>query len=228
MLLRAVHVAQQVRQQERAATYEAAIGLWQALFGRIDTARRHAIEAQRLSTGRDVQYASALALALSGDSAQATAVADSFEKLFPEDTSVRFTYVPVLRAVVALNNSSPSAAIDELRAAEPHESSISGITFFGCFGGLYPAYLRGEAYLALHQGKEAAQEFHKVIDHPGIVMADPVGALAHLQLARAFAVSGDTEKAGAAYQGFLAIWKDADLDVPVLKQAKSEYAKLRY
>ncbi|MGA8596835.1 MAG: winged helix-turn-helix domain-containing protein [Bryobacteraceae bacterium] len=228
MARRAVDVAQQVGQHERAGTYEAAVALWQALFGNTDIARRHAIAAQQLSTGRDVQYASALTLALSGDSAQATAVADSFEKLFPEDTSVRFTYVPVLRAVVALNHGFPSAAINELRAAEPHELSISGITFFGFFGGLYPAYLRGEAYLALHEGKKAAQEFSKVIDHPGIVMADPVGALAHLQLARALAASGDADKARAAYQDFLTIWKDADLDVPVLKQAKSEYAKRRY
>jgi len=227
MSRRAVDVAQQVGQQERAATYEAAIALWQALLGKIDTARRHAIAAQRLSTGRDAQYAAALALALSGDSAQATAIADSFEKVFSEDTSVRFTYVPVLRAAVALNNGSPATAIDELRAAEPHELGISGITFFGFFGGLFPAYLRGEAYLTLHEGKKAAQEFQKIIDRRGIVMADPVGALAHLQLARALAVSGDTQGARAAYQDFLTIWKDADHNVPVLKQAKSEYAKLR-
>ena len=170
MSRRAVDVAQQVAQHERAATYEAAVALWQPLFGNTEIARRHAIAAQQLSTGRDVQYASALALALSGDSAQATAVADSFEKLFPEDTSVRFTYVQVLRAVVALNNGSPSAAIEELRAAD--ELNISGITFFGFFGGLYTAYLRGEAYLALHEGQKAAREFQKVIDHPGIVMAD--------------------------------------------------------
>jgi eukaryotic-like serine/threonine-protein kinase len=228
MSRRAVDIAQQVGQHERAATYEAAVALWQALFGNTEIARRHAIAAQQLSTGRDVRYASALALALSGDSVQAAAVADSFEKLLPEDTSARFTYVPVLRAVVALNNGSPSAAINDLRAAEPHELSISGITFFGFFGGLYPAYLRGEAYLALHEGKKAAQEFHKIIDHPGIVMADPAGALAHLELARAFAVSGDADRAKTAYQDFLTIWKDADPDVPVLKQAKSEYAKLRH
>jgi DNA-binding winged helix-turn-helix (wHTH) protein/tetratricopeptide (TPR) repeat protein len=227
MSRRGVDVAQQVGQLERAATYEAAVALWQTLFGNTEIARRHAIAAQQLSTGRDVQYASALALALSGDSAQATAAADSFAKLFPEDTSVRFSYVPVLRAVVALNNGFPSAAIEELRAAEPHELSISGITFFGFFGGLYSAYLRGEAYLALHEEKKAAQEFHKIMDHPGIVMADPVGALAHLQLARAFAASGNTEMAKDSYHDFLTIWRDADPDVPVLKQAKSEYAKLR-
>jgi hypothetical protein len=114
-----------------------------------------------------------------------------------------------------------------LETAVPYELAMPGLTFFGFFGGLYPAYMRGEAYLALHQGVNAAAEFQKILAHPGIVMADPVDALAHLQLGRAFVLSGDKSKARTAYQDFLTLWKDADPDIPILKRAKAEYAKLQ-
>ena len=104
---------------------------------------------------------------------------------------------------------------------------MPGTAFFGKFGGLYPAYMRGEAYLAAGRGREAAAEFQKVLNHRGIVLADPIGALAHLQLGRAYVVSGDKTKAKSAYQDFLTLWKDADADLPVLKQARAEYAKLQ-
>lgn len=104
---------------------------------------------------------------------------------------------------------------------------MSGISFFGFFGGLYPAYLRGESYLALHRGREAEREFHKILDHPGLVIADPIGALVHLQLGRAYALLGDKSKATTAYEKFFTIWKHADPDVPISKRAKAEYAKLR-
>jgi hypothetical protein len=104
---------------------------------------------------------------------------------------------------------------------------MSGISFFGFFGGLYPAYLRGEGYLALHRGRQASMEFQKILDHPGLVIADPIGALVHLQLGRAYALSGDMIKARTAYEKFFTTWKDADPDVPIAKGAKAEYAKLR-
>jgi hypothetical protein len=160
MSRRAVDVAQQAGQRERAATYEAATAVWEALFGSADTARQSAMAARKLSKGRDVQYASALALARAGDSAQALALTNDLESRFPEDTSVRFTYVPTLRATFRLNAGAPAQAIELLRAATPYELGMSGIAFFGFFGGLYPAYLRGEAYLASHRGAEAATEFH--------------------------------------------------------------------
>jgi Tfp pilus assembly protein PilF len=104
---------------------------------------------------------------------------------------------------------------------------MSGISFFGFFGGLYPAYLRGEGYLALHRWRQAKMEFQKILDHPGLVVADPIGALVHLQLGRAYALSGEKSKATTAYEKFFAVWKDADPDVPIAKEARAEYAKLR-
>ena len=113
-----------------------------------------------------------------------------------------------------------------MQTALPYDLAMPGTAFFAKFGGLYPAYVRGQAYLQAGRGREAAAEFQKVLDHRGIVLADPIGALAHLQLGRAYFVSGDMAKAKSAYQDFLTLWKDADQDIPVLKQARAEYAKL--
>ena len=110
--------------------------------------------------------------------------------------------------------------------ATPYENAVPGISFFGFYGAFYPAYVRGEAYLATHRGTEAAAEFQKILDHRGLVLADPVGAMARLQLGRAFALSGDKNKARAAYRELLELWKNADSDIPILKQAKAEYAGL--
>ena len=118
-------------------------------------------------------------------------------------------------------------AIKRLERAIPYDFAMPGTVLFAKFGGLYTVYVRGQAYLAAGLGQEAAAEFQKILDHRGIVLADPVGALAHLQLGRAYVVSGDRIKARSAYQDFLAIWKDADPDIPVVKQAKAEYAKLQ-
>ena len=164
---------------------------------------------------------SAIALGLAGDSAQATRLAADLAKRFPEDTIVQFDYLPMIHAAAALQSGSATKAIEALAPAAPYElGSISGVT-------LYPVYLRGEAYLAAHQGSAAAAEFQKILDHPGVVANTPIGALAHLGLARAYALSGDTAKAKTAYQDFLALWKDADPDIPILKEAKAEYAKLQ-
>ena len=129
----------------------------------------------------------------------------------------------------ALNRGESSHAIELLQIAVPYELAVPSIDYYFFFGGLYPAYVRGEAYLAAHQGVEAAAEFQKILDHPGIVLSDPIGALAHLGLARAYDLQGDTAKATAAYQDFLTLWKDADTDtdIPIYKQAKAEYTKLQ-
>jgi tetratricopeptide (TPR) repeat protein len=170
-----------------------------------------------------VQYGAALTFALSGDSSRAQAFADDLEKRSPEDTVVRFNYLPVLRARIALNRGDGAKAIEILQAAIPYELGVSR----GLFGALYPIYMRGEAHLAAHEGPEAAAEFQRILDHRGIVGSDPIGALARLQLGRALALSGDTIKAKSAYQDFLALWKDADPNIPILSQARSEYAKLQ-
>ena len=223
----AIDVARRAGQAERAATYEAGRATWEAFFGNAAEARRSAMAALELSKGRDVEYAVAFALALSGDTSRSHTLAADLETRFPEDTSVKFSYLPALRGAFALNDGEPLKAIELLQAAMPYELAMPGIGFFGFFGALYPVYLRGEGYLAAHRGSEAATEFQKILDHRGIVVGDPVGALAHLQLGRAFALAGDMKQAKAAYQDFLTLWKDADADIPILRQAKMEYARLQ-
>ena len=153
---------------------------------------------------------------------RAQQLADDLERRFPEDTVVRFSYLPVLRARMALNQGDPAKAIELLQVAVPYELGARLD-----LGPLYPIYVRGEAHLAAHQGTEAAIEFQKILDHRGVVGSDPIGALAHLQLGRAYTLSGDKIKAKAAYQDFLTLWKDADPDIPILQQAKREYAGLQ-
>ena len=160
------------------------------------------------------------------DSSGAQTLADDLGKRFPEDTPVQFEYLPTLGALLALARNEPRKAIELLQPALAYDFATPGTAFAANFGGLYPAYVRGEAYLAAHQGVEAAAEFQKILNHCGLVGADPVGALAHLQLGRAFALSGDKTKAKTAYQDFLTVWKDADSDIPIFKQAKSEYGAL--
>jgi serine/threonine protein kinase/tetratricopeptide (TPR) repeat protein len=224
---RAVEIAQLADQRERAATYKAGDAVVQAFFGNASEAKRNAVAALNLSDGRDVAYASAFALALSGDTSRPQTIADDLEKKFPEETAVRFSSVPTLRAVLALNQKQPGKAIEQLQIAIPHELGLPRIAFDAFFGALYPVYIRGLAFLARNQGAEAAAEFEKILNHRGIVLADPIGALAHLQLGRALAMSGDKTKAKAAYEDFLTLWKDADPDIPILQQAKSEYSKLQ-
>jgi tetratricopeptide (TPR) repeat protein len=223
---RAITSAQQAGKRETAAIYEAAAVVCEAHFGNGAAAKERARAALELAKGRDVEYAAAFALALSGDPSESQRLAADLEKRFPEDTPVQFEYLPTLHALSALAHRAPSDAVDRLQRAVPYDFAMPGTAFFGTFGGLYPAYVRGEAYLAAGRGQEAAAEFQKVLNHRGIVLADPIGALAHLQLGRAYVVSGDMTKAKNAYQDFLTLWKDADADIPVLKQARAEYAKL--
>ena len=222
----AVDLAQQTGQRGKAALFVAARALLEAFVGNDREARRSAAAALELSKDRDVEYGAAFALALSGDSTRSQTLANDLEKRFPEDTEVRFTYVPAVRALLALKQD-PKKAIELLQPAKPFDLGTplcSAPAFFGVF---YTVYARGEAYLAAHQGAEAAAEFQKILDHRTIVVSDPIGALAHLQLGRAYVLSGDSTKAKTAYLDFLNLWKDADADIPIFKQAKAEYAKLR-
>ena len=224
---RAAVLAQQASQPERAALFQIGAALWEAFFGKAPEARRSAMAALALSKARDVEYGAAFALALSGDSSQSQTLADDLAKRFPEDTAVRFSYMPELRALLAMNHNEPVRAIELLRIAAPYELGVPLSWFNASFGVLYPVYVRGEADLAAHQGTEAAAEFRKILDHRAIVAIDPIGALAHLQLGRALTISGDKVKAKTAYEEFLTLWKDADRDIPILKQAQAEYARIR-
>jgi len=165
-------------------------------------------------------------VAYAGDAKRAQDLMLGLDKRFPEATIVQYNYLPTLRAKVSLNRGDASEAIEILSAASPYELGRTTFSDYS-WNGLYPVYVRGEAYLAAHQGSQSAAEFQKILDHRGIVGNSPIGALAHFQLGRAYAMQGDIAKAKAAYTDFLTLWKDADPDIPILKQAKAEYAKLR-
>jgi eukaryotic-like serine/threonine-protein kinase len=225
----AVASAKQAQQKETAARYEAAAALREALFGNAAEARQRGASALGLSTSRDVQYAVSLALSFIEDASREQAriekLADNLAERFPEDTVVQFNYLPTLRAQLAISRNDASRAIDALQTAAPYDLGLT--SYVGFSGTLYPVYVRGQAYVAAHQGGEAVVEFQKILDHRSVVVNEPMGVLAHLGLARAHAMAGDTAKARAAYQEFLALWKDADPDIPILKQARAEYARLQ-
>ena len=223
---KAVESAERTGERATAACYYAASALREALFGYTAEARREAANAKKRSSGRDVDYGVALALAYAGDDTQERALADELAKKYPEDTVVQFNYLPTLRAKLALSGANADKALETVRVAAAYELGVPAVGFYN-WPNLYPVYVRGEAYLAAHQGREAAVEFQKILDHRGIVLNEPIGALAHLQLGRAYALQGDTAKSRGAYQDFLALWKDADPDIPILQQAKTEYAKLK-
>jgi eukaryotic-like serine/threonine-protein kinase len=223
---RAMDSAERAEEKEAAATYSAGSGLREALFGNADEARRRSALAIQRSAGRDVQYGAALALAYAGNDERPQALTDDLGKRFPEDTIVQFNYLPTLHAKLAISKGNASEAFESLRAAAPYELGVSTASVYG-WTALYPVFVRGEAYLAAHQGSAAAAEFQEILDHRGIVVNELIGALAHLQIGRAYTMTGDTTKAKAAYKDFLTLWKDADPDIPILKQAKAEYAKLQ-
>ena len=225
----AMDLARQGGRPGKTAVFETEAAVREALFGNAPEAKRNAMEALKLSKHPFVVYGAAFALALSGDSSQAQILVKELETRFPESTGVKFGYLPTIRAILALNDGLKSGekAVELLQIAAPNETGSQRSTIHGFFGAFYPVYVRGLAYLAEHKGVEAAAEFQKILDHRGIVLADPIGALARLQIGRAFAMSGDDIKAKAAYQDFLTLWKDADPDIPILIQANAEYAKLR-
>jgi tetratricopeptide (TPR) repeat protein/predicted Ser/Thr protein kinase len=220
---RAMDSAQHNDAKESAAAYQAAAALREVESGNREQARAEANAALKLAPNRDVRAVAALALARAGDTAGAEKLAAELDKTFPLDTRAQRYWLPTIRAGVALERKDPNRAIELLKLASTIElASPTNLTIFLC-----PAYLRGEAYLMLHDGNRAVAEFQKFIDHRGVVMNFPWGALARLGLARAYALQGDTAKARTAYQDFLTLWKDADPDTPILKQAKAEYAKLK-
>ena len=217
---RAVEESLHVSQQERAGLWLAGAAEREALFLNRSEARRQAEAALEQSTGREVEYGAAFALALAGDAARAQSLAVDLDKRHPEDTLVQFNYLPTLSALFALQRNDPSKAIQALQNCAPYDLSPPR----QLLGALYPIYVRGLAYLADHRGAEASQEFQKIVGHSGIVVSDPIGAMARLQLARAFLLAGDEAKARSSYEEFLKLWKDADPDVPILVGARKEFA----
>jgi DNA-binding winged helix-turn-helix (wHTH) protein/tetratricopeptide (TPR) repeat protein len=226
MSRRAVQLANQCDQRERAANYLAGVATREALFGNAAEAGSAAISGLQISRSRDVEYGAAFALAMSGDRSRTLPLVDDLKKRFPEDTFVRFVYIPTLHAILAQSHGESSQAIELLQTAGQYDLAVPG-TWFGFFGTLYPAYVRGQAFLSMRRDHEAAAEFQKILDHKGLVASDPIGALARLQLGRAYSLSGNTTKARSAYRDFLMLWEDADPDVPILKQARAEYARLQ-
>jgi DNA-binding winged helix-turn-helix (wHTH) protein/Flp pilus assembly protein TadD len=221
-LRQAIVSSERAGEKELPLLFKAWAAESEAFLGNADVARRQATEALAHSSGRDVQAVGALGLALAGDANRVQSLADNLAKRFPQDTIVQFNYLPTVRAQLALNRKDPSKAIEALKVAVPYEmANMEGSNT------LYAVFLRGQAYLMAGQGGDAVTEFQKILDHRGIVLNQVIGALAHLDLARAYALQGDTPKAKAAYQDFLTLWKDADPDVPILKQAKTEYTKLQ-
>ena len=223
----AVDLAKQAGRRDGAAQHEAAAAVREALFGYPSEARQIAAHVLDLTKGRITQYGAAVALALAGDSSRGQTLADDLAARFPEDTLVKISYLPALRALLALNRREAAKAIDLLEIAGPYEMGDHSGASVGFSGPLYPVYVRGLAYLAAHQGADAAREFQKILDHRGIVVTDPIGALAHLQLGRAFALAGARSKAKSAYKDFLTLWKDADVEIPILKDARAEFARLQ-
>jgi eukaryotic-like serine/threonine-protein kinase len=221
---RAADSALRAQEKETAAEYLAHSALREALAGETALAKQHAQGALAQANGKHVEAFSAIALGLSGDSASAERIAGDLGKRFAEDTIVRFDYLPMIHAAISLRNGNAAEAIQALAATTPYElgHTNSAFTF-----ALYPIYIRGEAYLAAKQGAAARVEFQKILDHSGVVGNQPIGALAQLGLARSYALEGDSAKALAAYVRFLTLWKDADADVPILKEAKAEYARLQ-
>ena len=223
---RAVEVALAADRRESAAQHEAAAAVREALFGNKSEARRRAEAAQRFSAGRDAQYGAALAFGLTGDSSRLQVLANNLEQRYPKDTWVRFSFLPTLSAVAAMQRGKAGKAVDVLGSAARYELAWEGCCSVGFVGSLYPIYARGEAYLALHHAPEAAAEFQKIIDHRGIVGSDPIALLAHWRRGKALALVGKKAEAKAEYEHFLSLWREADQDVPILRRVKAEYQSL--
>ncbi len=222
---RAIASAERDGTKEWAADLESSQAFRDALVGNLSESRRLATEGLKLSGGRYVPLRNAMTLARAGETAKALTVADRLGKQFPDDSFVQLIWLPMIYAQTALNHNDSSKAIEILQASTPLELGTSRPDTF--MPPLSSVYLRGEAFLAAHRGSEAVAEFQKILDHSGIVENDLIGALAHLQLGRAYTTRRDTAKAQAAYRDFLTLWKDADPDIPILKEAKAEYAKLQ-
>ena len=221
----ASRLALRAGEKEAAALWLLNSALRAAEFGNRDQARKDAEDALAIASTRDLQTLAALTFACIGNQARALTLADALQKDHPLNTTLNHYWVPTIRAYTAIRAGHPAQAITLLQDAAPYDLAFP-LPQYSEGGTLYPPYVRGQAYLAMHQGKEAAAEFQKFIDHRTIVANYPLASLARLGLARAYALQGDTIKSRSAYQNFFALWKDADQDIPVLKQAKSQYASL--
>jgi eukaryotic-like serine/threonine-protein kinase len=251
---RAAQSAERAGEEEEALSYQAEGALREALVGNTGLAIQQARASIARSNAKDVEAISAIALGLVGDSAQAMRFASDLDKRFPKDTRVQSQYLPMIRSASFLGGGSPSKkagkAVKTLASALPYEQGDPSQTLNFA---LYPVYLRGQAYLAAQQSAPAGAEFQKILDHPGVVLNEPIGALAHLSLGGAYALEAIPGSAGVppasrkqqgagkmpalpdealtkarvAYQDFFALWKDADPDIPILKEAKAEYTKLK-
>jgi tetratricopeptide (TPR) repeat protein len=224
---RAVSLAMQRGEREAAAIYLGARAVWESMYGNAAEGKKTALAALGLSKGREAQYSAGLALGLLGDLAQSDALAGVLEKRYPEDTFVKFTYAPVLHAVASLEGGKPVDSEQRLQITLTYELAVNGLNFSHFYlGGLHSAYVRGEALRAQRRYPEAVGEFQKILKHRGLVGFDPIGALAHFRLGQTFALAEDNANAKAAFEDFFTLWKEADDDVPILKQARAEYAKL--
>jgi Flp pilus assembly protein TadD len=219
---RAIESAMRNNTEEIAALYQAEAALREAELGNRARARADALAAVKLARNRDVNAMAALGLARAGDTAAAEKLAAELNKQFPLDTLAQRYWLPSIRAAVELERNNVNQAVASLQATSSYELGVPTLDV-----SLYPVYLRGQSYLLLREAGAAATEFQKFLDHRGIVLNFPLGALARLGLARAYALQGETAKAHAAYEEFLTLWKDADSDIPILQQAKAEYAKLK-
>ncbi len=222
---KAVESAVRADSKETAALWRVDAAIREAELGNTSSAREQVAVALTLSHGRDVKTAAALALARIGDSLRATVLAEDLERSYPNNAALKLFWLPTINAAIEVRKNNPSRALVELEAAAPYELGFQGP--MQTSGTLYPAYVRGQSYLLAHNGTAAAAEFQKLLDHRGIIQNSLTGAIARLQKGRAYVLAGDTAKAKAAYQDFLTLWKDADPDIPLLKQAKAEYAKLQ-
>jgi eukaryotic-like serine/threonine-protein kinase len=220
---RAVDSAVRADSKESAASWRVNAALREAELGNAALARQGVAEALALSSGRDVTVGAALTLARTGEASRATALAEELGKTYPTNTLLKAYWLSTINAAIEISKGNSSQAIVDLEAAGPYEQGSAE----ALISNLYPAYVRGQAYLSAHNGAAAAAEFQKLLDHRGIVNNFVTGSLAHLQIGRAYAMAGDTTKAKVAYQDFFTLWKEADPDIPILKQAKAEYAKLQ-
>ncbi len=219
---RAVDSAVCADSKETAAFWQVNAPPREAELGNPALARQGVTAALMLSPGRDVKVVAALTLARISDQPRAKALVEKLEKDYPSNTILKLHWLPTVNAAIALYTGNSSQAIVDLEAAAPYEMGQAGLVNY-----LYPAYVRGQAYLSGHNGPAAAAKFQKLLDHRGIVQNFVTGSLAHLQIGRAYVMAGETAKAKAAYNDFFTFWKDADPDIPILKQAKVEYAKLQ-
>lgn len=222
----AIALATQDSQRERAALFQSGSALMKAFYGDAALARQDAEQALSLSNERDAEFGAAFALAMAGDVQKAGQLAGDLETRYPEDTSVRFSYLPALRAQLALDAGQPGRAIELLQVAVPYDLGHTRSSTHGMFGSMYTVYVRGESYLAERDGVSAAAEFRKILDRPGVVISDPVGVFARLQLARAYAMQGDAARAKTAYHDLQAVWKNADQGLLIVRDAAVENARL--